>query len=119
MRVRDAISIVDLERLAQRRLPRILFECIQSGVEDEHGVARNAAGFQQHQLLPRHLVDVREREQSTTIFGKTCACSHPRDTTGLTACRSRHHTITFQQKTRWPTTSSSTPHTSSCRCEPA
>ena len=73
MRVQDAISIVDLERLAQRRLPRILFECIQSGVEDEYGVARNAAGFQQHQLLPRHLVDVREREQSTTIFGKTYA----------------------------------------------
>jgi hypothetical protein len=39
MRVQDAISFVDLERLAKRRLPRILFECIESGVEDEYGIA--------------------------------------------------------------------------------
>ena len=73
MRVKEAISIVDLERLAQRRLPRILFECIQSGVEDEQGVVRNAAGFHRHQLLPHHLADVRERVQATTIFGRTYA----------------------------------------------
>ena len=73
MRVQDAISIVDLERMAKRRLPRVLFNAIQSGVEDELGVARNAAGFHRHQLLPRHLVDVREREQSATIFGRTYA----------------------------------------------
>ena len=73
MRVQDAISIVDLERMARRRLPRILFNAIQSGVEDEFGVARNAAGFHRHQLLPRHLVDVRERQQSTNIFGRSYA----------------------------------------------
>ena len=83
MRVQDAISIVDLEQLAQRRLPRILFECIQSGVEDEHGVARNTAGFQQHQLLPRHLVDVEQREQSTTIFGQTYASPFGISPTGI------------------------------------
>lgn len=83
MRVQDAISIVDLERLAKRRLPRILFECIGSGVEDEHGVARNAAGFHHHQLLPRHLVDVRQRDQSTTIFGRTYASPFGISPTGI------------------------------------
>jgi (S)-mandelate dehydrogenase len=73
MKTQNAISIVDLERMAQRRLPRILYECIVSGVEDEEGVARNAAGYNRHQLLPRHLVDVSTRNQSTTIFGRTYA----------------------------------------------
>ncbi len=70
MQVRDAISIVDIERLAQRRLPRILFECIESGVEDEEGVVRNANGYHRHQLLARHLVDVSKRDQSTAIFDR-------------------------------------------------
>ncbi|MPZ57269.1 MAG: alpha-hydroxy-acid oxidizing protein [Rhizobiales bacterium] len=83
MRVQEAISVVDLERLAKRRLPRILFECIQSGVEDESGVARNSAGFHQHQLLPRHLVDVKERDQSTTIFGRTYASPFGISPTGI------------------------------------
>jgi (S)-mandelate dehydrogenase len=73
MRVQNAISIVDLERLAQRRLPRVLFECIESGVEDEEGVVRNANAYHRHQLLPRHLVDVSKREQSTVIFGRKYA----------------------------------------------
>jgi L-lactate dehydrogenase (cytochrome)/(S)-mandelate dehydrogenase len=73
MRVQDAISIVDLERMAKRRLPRVLFNAIQSGVEDEFGVARNAAGFHRHQLLPRHLIDVSKRDQSATVFGRAYA----------------------------------------------
>jgi L-lactate dehydrogenase (cytochrome)/(S)-mandelate dehydrogenase len=73
VRVQDAISIVDLERMAKRRLPRILFNAIQSGVEDEHGVVRNAVGFHRYQLLPRHLVDVKQRDQSTTVFDRTYA----------------------------------------------
>jgi len=83
MRVQEAISIVDLERLAQRRLPRILFECIQSGVEDEQGVIRNTAGFHRHQLLPRHLADVSERVQATKIFGRTYASPFGISPTGI------------------------------------
>jgi len=83
MRVRDAISIVDLEEMARRRLPRLLYESIVSGVEDEHGVARNAAGYDRHQLLPRHLVDVSQRNQSTAIFGRTYACPFGIAPTGI------------------------------------
>ena len=73
MRLQDALSIGDLERLAQKRLPRVLFECIGSGVEDEQSVIRNEKAFHKHQLLARHLVDVSKRDQSTTIFGRTYA----------------------------------------------
>src|SRR5262245_62846544 len=73
MRLQHALSIGDLERLAQKRLPRVLFECIGSGVEDEQGVIRNETAFHRHQLLARHLVDVSKRDQSTTIFGRTYA----------------------------------------------
>lgn len=73
MRLQDTLSIGDLERIAQKRLPRVLFECIGSGVEDEQGVIRNEAAFHKHQLLARHLVDVSKRDQKTTIFGRTYA----------------------------------------------
>ena len=84
MRVQDAISFVDLERLAKRRLPRILFECIESGVEDEYGIARNTAALAQHQLLPRHLVDVTRRDQSATLFGRGYASPFGIAPTGIT-----------------------------------
>jgi L-lactate dehydrogenase (cytochrome)/(S)-mandelate dehydrogenase len=84
MRIENAISIVDIERLAKRRLPRILYECIESGVEDEYGLARNAAALAQHQLLPRHLSDVTRRDQSTTLFGRTYASPFGISPTGIT-----------------------------------
>ena len=83
MRLQDALSIGDLERLAQKRLPRVLFECIGSGVEDEQGVIRNETAFHKHQLLARHLVDVSKRDQSTTIFGRTYASPFGISPTGI------------------------------------
>lgn len=70
MKLSDALSIGDIERLAKRRLPRVVYEGIASGVEDEYGVARNEAEFARHRLLPRHFVDVSTRDQSVTLFGR-------------------------------------------------
>jgi isopentenyl diphosphate isomerase/L-lactate dehydrogenase-like FMN-dependent dehydrogenase len=66
----DALSIADIEYLAKRWLPRVIYEGIVSGVEDEFGIARNEAAFHRHRLLPRHLVDVSTRNQATTLFGR-------------------------------------------------
>jgi (S)-mandelate dehydrogenase len=71
MRIEDAINIEDLHRMAKRRLPKIAFDFIEGGLEDEHGLARNTSAFQKHQLLPRYLVDVSKRDQTKTIFGQT------------------------------------------------
>src|SRR5260370_23808036 len=70
MRIEDAVNIEDLHQMAKRKLPKIMFDYIEGGVEDERGLERNAAAFHKHQLLPRYLVDVSKRDQSQTIFGE-------------------------------------------------
>ena len=64
-----ALSIDDFTRLAKQHLPRILFETIESGVEDELCLASNEAAFRQHRFLPRSFVDVADRDQSAVLFG--------------------------------------------------
>src|ERR1700739_3477028 len=71
MNLDRAINIEDLHRMAKRKLPRIIFDYIEGGVEDERGLARNEAAFPKHRLLPRYLVDVSKRDQSATVFGRT------------------------------------------------
>jgi isopentenyl diphosphate isomerase/L-lactate dehydrogenase-like FMN-dependent dehydrogenase len=71
MRVDQAINIEDLHRMAKRRLPKVAFDFIEGGLEDERGLDRNTAAFHKHHLLPRYLVDVSKRDQSQTIFGQT------------------------------------------------
>ncbi len=71
MKVDQAINIEDLHRMAKRKLPKIIFDYIEGGVEDERGLARNEAAFHRHRLLPRYLVDVSKRDQSATVFGRT------------------------------------------------
>ena len=71
MNLDRAINIEDLHRMAKRKLPRIIFDYIEGGVEDERGLARNEAAFHKHRLLPRYLVDVSKRDQSTSVFGRT------------------------------------------------
>src|ERR687894_343058 len=71
MRIEQAVNIEDLRRMCRRRLPRIAFDYIEGGVEDERGMRTNEAGFLRYRLLPRYLVDVSRRDLSTTLFGKT------------------------------------------------
>jgi (S)-mandelate dehydrogenase len=71
MKLDQAINIEDLHRMAKRKLPKIIFDYIEGGVEDEQGLARNEAAFHRHRLLPRYLVDVSKRDQSATVFGHT------------------------------------------------
>src|SRR5246500_3069287 len=73
MNLDRAINIEDLHRMAKRKLPRIIFDYIEGGVEDERGLARNEAAFHKHRLLPRYLVDVSKRDQSASVFGRTYA----------------------------------------------
>jgi (S)-mandelate dehydrogenase len=69
MRLKDAVNIEDLHKLAKRRLPKVAFDFIEGGLEDERGLERNRAAFHKHHLLPRYLVDVSVRDQSQMIFG--------------------------------------------------
>src|SRR5213075_3505261 len=71
MKIDDIVNIEDLHQVAKRRLPKIMFDYIEGGVEDERGLSRNEAVFHRHRLLPRYLVDVSKRDQSATVFGRT------------------------------------------------
>jgi L-lactate dehydrogenase (cytochrome)/(S)-mandelate dehydrogenase len=73
MKLDNAINIEDLHRMAKRKLPKIIFDFIEGGLEDERGLERNRAAFHKHQLLPRYLVDVSVRDQSASVFGHTYA----------------------------------------------
>jgi (S)-mandelate dehydrogenase len=69
MKFDRAVNIEDLHHIAKRKLPKIIFDFIEGGLEDERGLERNRAAFQKHRLLPRYLVDVSVRDQSATVFG--------------------------------------------------
>jgi (S)-mandelate dehydrogenase len=89
MRLDDAINIEDLHRIAKRKLPKIIFDYIEGGVEDELGLERNRAAFHKHRLLPRYLVDVSARDQSATVFGRTYSSPFGISPTGSVALYQR------------------------------
>ena len=70
MRLNDVVNIEDLHQMAKRRLPKIAFDFIEGGLEDERGLETNTSAFHKHRLLPRYLVDVSKRDQTKTIFGQ-------------------------------------------------
>ena len=83
MKIADAINVDDLRRMAKRRLPKIAFDFIEGGVEDEDGLERNEKTFRRHRLVPRYLVDVSERDQTATVFGRSYASPFGISPTGL------------------------------------
>jgi hypothetical protein len=72
-RIDSAINIDDLKRMAKRRLPKIMFDFIEGGVEDEVGLRTNANAFRDLRLVPRYYVDTTKRQQKATLFGRTYA----------------------------------------------
>ncbi len=83
MKLERAINIDDLRRQAKARLPRIIFDFIEGGVEDEHCLRNNAAAFSGHRFLPRYYGDMGPVTQSTTIFGQDYAAPFGIGPTGL------------------------------------
>jgi (S)-mandelate dehydrogenase len=73
MRLERAVNIEDLHRMARRRLPKIAFDFIEGGVEDELGIARNESAFARFCLMPRYLVDVTQRDQTAKLFDRVYA----------------------------------------------
>ena len=70
-RIDAAINLDDLRKLAKRRLPKIAYDFIEGGLDDEDGLARNEDAFKRYPLVPRYGVDVTTRDQSTSLFGRT------------------------------------------------
>jgi L-lactate dehydrogenase (cytochrome)/(S)-mandelate dehydrogenase len=68
-----AYNIAMLRRLAGRRLPRMVFDFIDGGAEDELTLARNEHGFAAIEFLPQPLAGTATRDQSIELFGQRLA----------------------------------------------
>lgn len=75
MNVDDAINLDDLRKLAKKRLPKVIFDFIEGGADDEKGLVVNEDAFGKHPLMPRYMVDISTIDQHTPLFGRTY--SHP------------------------------------------
>ena len=63
------VSIQDYEERARELLPKQAYDYYAGGAEDERTIADNRAAFSRFVLRPRVLVDVAERDLSTTLLG--------------------------------------------------
>jgi isopentenyl diphosphate isomerase/L-lactate dehydrogenase-like FMN-dependent dehydrogenase len=95
--VHNAINIEDLRRMAKRRLPRIAFDFVEGGVEDEEGLVHNEAALRRYRMVPRYLVDVSQRDQSVTLFGRTYASPFGIAPTGLSGLFRRNVDLMFAE----------------------
>lgn len=68
--MRALLSVDDARSRAKRRLPRIAFDFIDGGSDDEVTLRENQRAFERVQLRPRQLVNVQQRNQSLTVFGQ-------------------------------------------------
>ena len=73
MSLNPALNISDLRRLAQKRLPRMVFDYIDGGADDEVTLRDNSHRFSDYQLLGHVLKDVSSIDLSTTIMGAESA----------------------------------------------
>lgn len=67
------VSIADLRERARRRLPRMVFDYIDGGADDEITLRRNAARFRDYELLWDVLTDVSAVDTSVSVLGQAVA----------------------------------------------
>jgi L-lactate dehydrogenase (cytochrome) len=72
-RLRRAINVDDLRRVARRRLPRGVFDYIDGGSDDERSIANNRDAFARIEFRPNVLRDVSMIDTATTLLGKPIA----------------------------------------------
>lgn len=66
-------TVADWRALAQRRLPRFLFDYVAGGAGDEATLAANVADFAAIRLRQHVLVDVSHVDTRSQLAGQACA----------------------------------------------
>jgi 4-hydroxymandelate oxidase len=69
----DPLNIDEFARAAAECLPKMVFDYYEGGAEDEASVRENRRAWRQLALRPRVLVDVSQRDLSTTVLGQPVA----------------------------------------------
>ena len=65
----DALNVMDFEEAARKAIPPAHFGYMATGVDDDATLKRNHEAYQHIQLRPRRLVDVRQADMRTELFG--------------------------------------------------
>ena len=68
-RIRSAVSVADLRRIARRRLPGGVFDYIDGGAEDERSAKANVEAFSSLEFRPRVLRGLEGVDPSTALLG--------------------------------------------------
>ena len=76
MNLDKCINLEDLRVAARRRLPKLIYDFIEGGVEDEIGLTRNEDAFTARSLLPRYMVDISNIRQEVSLFGRTWSSAY-------------------------------------------
>ena len=71
MRLSQVVNIADLRRMAQRRLPPVIFDYIDGGAEDELTLRANERAFADVTFRPRQCVETPNADLRTTVLGTT------------------------------------------------
>jgi L-lactate dehydrogenase (cytochrome) len=71
MRLSRVVNIADLRRMAQRRLPPVVFDYIDGGAEDEITLRANERAFADVTFRPRQCVETPNPDLRTTVLGTT------------------------------------------------
>jgi (S)-mandelate dehydrogenase len=77
------VNVEDYRILAQRRLPKIIFDYLEGGAADETSLKHNHEVFERYRLMPRRLVDVSKRDNGIELFGRHHAAPFMIGPTGL------------------------------------
>ena len=67
--IENAINVEELRRAAQRGLPKMIFDFIDGGAEDEVTLRDNCAAFERLRLLPRVVRDVSDLDTGCEVLG--------------------------------------------------
>jgi L-lactate dehydrogenase (cytochrome) len=71
MRASRAVNVADLRRLARRRLPKVVFDYIDGGADDEITLRENCRIFEDVTFRPRNAVATPACDLRTTVLGTT------------------------------------------------
>ncbi|MDQ1199221.1 alpha-hydroxy-acid oxidizing protein [Agrobacterium sp. SORGH_AS 787] len=84
--MQNPINVADYRKLAQSRLPKMVFDYLEGGAGDERALAHNRSIFDRVNFQPKRLTDVSKRDLSIELFGKTQAAPIMVAPTGLNGC---------------------------------
>jgi L-lactate dehydrogenase (cytochrome) len=79
----NPLTIADFRQIAQRRLPKFVFDYVDGGAGDETTMHRNEAALAQLRFHPRQQIDVSKRSMETTLLGRRLSMPMLLGPTGL------------------------------------